>query len=292
MTETAFGDLDDYLALPRVSGLAVSPDGSRVVTTVSEPNEKRTEYVNAVWEVDPEGRQQARRLTRGAKGESSPVFTSGGDLLFVAVRPTEDDDNPPSALWSLPAVGGEAVEVLAPPGGIELVKTAHSAATAVVRTPFLPSARGIDDDRRLRELRKDNKINAILHTGYPIRHWDKDLGPGAPHLLRLDLSDGSAPVDLTPEPGAALRDADFDVSADGRFLVTSWLRPAPGASQHSVLVRVDLASGDCTVIADEPDADLWSPAISPDGSAVAFIRESYSDASECSANHIGLLAVR
>ena len=52
-----------------------------------------------------------------------------------------------------------------------------------MRAPLLPSARNIDDDRRLRDLRKDNKITAILHTGYPIRHWDKDLGPGAPHLL-------------------------------------------------------------------------------------------------------------
>jgi len=33
MTESPFGDLDDFLALPRVSGLAVSPDGSRVVFT-------------------------------------------------------------------------------------------------------------------------------------------------------------------------------------------------------------------------------------------------------------------
>ena len=81
MTETPFGDLDDYIALPRVSGLAVSPDGSRVVTTVSELNEKRTEYVAAVWEVDPEGHRPARRLTRGAKGESSPAFTSDGESV-------------------------------------------------------------------------------------------------------------------------------------------------------------------------------------------------------------------
>ena len=50
---TAFHDLDEYIALPRVSGLAVSPDGSRLVTTVAELNEKHTEYVSAVWEVDP-----------------------------------------------------------------------------------------------------------------------------------------------------------------------------------------------------------------------------------------------
>jgi hypothetical protein len=45
---TAFLDLDDYLALPRVLGLAVSPDGSRVVTTITELNDKRTEFITGV----------------------------------------------------------------------------------------------------------------------------------------------------------------------------------------------------------------------------------------------------
>jgi dipeptidyl aminopeptidase/acylaminoacyl peptidase len=59
----------------------------------------RTEYVTPVWEIDPGGARPARRLTRGAKGESAPAFTSDGDLLFTAVRPTDDDDEPPAALW-------------------------------------------------------------------------------------------------------------------------------------------------------------------------------------------------
>jgi dipeptidyl aminopeptidase/acylaminoacyl peptidase len=279
MTETAptpFTDLDDYIALPRVAGLAVSPDGSRVVTTVAELNDRRTEYVSAVWEVDPTSEHPARRLTRGAKGESSPAFTADGDVLFVAVRPTEDDDKPPAALWRLPAAGGEAVEALPLPGGVDAVRTAREAPVAVVCGPVLPSAQGIAEDRRLRDLRKDNKITAILHTGYPIRHWDNDIGPGKPHLFGLDPAADAAPADLTPAPGSALRDADFDVSSDGRFVVTSWQQPAPGASQHAVLVRIDISTGERVVIADEPDADLRSPAIAPDGSAVAYVRESYS----------------
>ena len=276
MSENPFGDLDDYLALRRVSGLAVSPDATRVVTTVSEANDKRTEYVSAIWELDPRGRLPARRLTRGATGESAPTFTFDGDLLYVAVRPTDDEDKPPAALWNLPAAGGEAMKIFAPPGGVERVKTARDSSRAVVRAPLLPSAVDVDDDRRLRDMRKDNKITAILHTGYPIRHWDNDLGPGAPHLHALDLGDASPTLDLTPQPGGALRDADFDVSPDGRLVVTSWQQPGPGASLHSVLMAVDIVSGAHTVIADEPDADLWSPAISPDGSAVAYIRESYS----------------
>jgi len=272
---TPFHDLDDYLALPRVAGLALSPDGTRLVTTVTELNDKRTEFVTAVWELDPAGERPARRLTRGATGESSPVFTADGDLLFVAARPTEGDDKPPAALWRLPAAGGEAIEAVKLPGGVEAVRAAREADTVVVRGPVLPSARDIDDDRRLRDLRKDNRITAILHTGYPVRHWDKDLGPAEPHLFGLDPVD-QGPVDLTPKPAGALRDSDFDVSADGRFVVTSWLRPAAGAAQQSVLVRVDTETGDRAVVAEDPGADLWHPALAPDGSAVAFVRESRS----------------
>jgi dipeptidyl aminopeptidase/acylaminoacyl peptidase len=58
--------------------------------------------------------------------------------------------------------------------------------------------------------------------------------------------------------------------------VTTWQRPAAGASQRSVLVRIDVASGDHAVIADQPGADLFNPVIAPDGSAVAFLRESHS----------------
>ncbi|HJT95833.1 MAG TPA: prolyl oligopeptidase family serine peptidase [Mycobacterium sp.] len=268
---TPFDDLDDYIALPRVSGLAVSPDGSRVVTTVAELNDKRTEYISAVWELDPAGRLPARRLTRGVKGESSPTFTADSDLLFVAARPTEDDDKPPASLWRLPAAGGEAVEELALPGGVAGVRTAHAAPTVVVAAKLLRSASDTDDDKRLRTLRKDNKISAVLHTGYPVRHWDHDLGPDQPHLLDTD-----GPRDLTPQPGDALRDADFDVSPDGGFVVTTWHVPAPGAAIRSILVRIDLATREWITIADDADADLAIPTISPDGTSVAFTRETFS----------------
>ncbi|HYO00834.1 MAG TPA: prolyl oligopeptidase family serine peptidase [Mycobacterium sp.] len=274
MMDSPFADLDEFLALPRVSGLAVSADGSRAVTTVSELNEKRTEYVTAVWELDVTGERAARRLTRGAKGESSPVFAAGGDLLFVATRDvpgSDGGDEPTASLWRLPARGGEAVAVLELPGGVNAVHTARDADVTLVTASLMPSARSVEDDKRLRALRKDNKITALLHTGYPVRHWDHDIGPAQPHLV-----DVTGVRDLTPDPGRGLREAGIDVSADGRFVVTSWAVAGPGASLRDVLVRVDVATGERTTIADDPPADLGAPAISPDGSAVAFVREAHS----------------
>src|SRR5271163_2331411 len=187
MTATAFDNLDDYLTLPRVSGLAVSADGSRVVTTVAELNDKRTDYVSAIGEVDPGGEKPARRLTRGSNGDSAPAFTVDGDLLFISSRPTAENadgaDKPPASLWRLPAAGGEAVEVLTMPGGVSLVRSARSADATVIGAALLASARDVEDDRRLRDLRKANNVSAILHSGYPVRFWDKDLGPDEPHLF-------------------------------------------------------------------------------------------------------------
>ncbi|AFM18183.1 dipeptidyl aminopeptidase/acylaminoacyl peptidase [Mycolicibacterium chubuense NBB4] len=267
---TPFHELDDFLAVPRVSGLAVSPDGSRVVTTVSRLNDKRTEFLSAVWELDPAGRRDARRITHGAKGESSPRFTSDGDLLFLAVRPG-DDDEPPKSLWCLPAGGGEAYQLSAPPGGVDGVVSARAADATVIASSLLPSATDVDDDRRLRKARKDNNVSAVLHSGYPIRHWDHDLGPQQTNLF---LTDGCR--NLTPDPGTGLRDAAFDLSGDGSFVVTTWQEPAAGASVRSLLVRVDVATGRRSTIAEDLDADLGLPAISPDGSSVAFTRETHS----------------
>jgi dipeptidyl aminopeptidase/acylaminoacyl peptidase len=274
MTSGAFDDLDDYLALPRVSGLAVSADGSRVVTTIAELNTAKTEFITAVWELDPAGSAPARRLTRGAKGESAPAFTADGDLLFTSARPTEDDEKPPAALWKLPAAGGEAAQLAELPGGIGAVRTSRAASTVVIGAPLLPSAATVDDDRRLRKLRKDNKISAILHTGYPVRHWDKDLGPDEAHLFRV-AADGDL-TDLTRQPGQALGDTDFVVSSDGTFAVTSWRVASPHAALRSVLMRVDLRTGERSVIVEDPAADLEHPAISPDGTGVAFTRETVS----------------
>ena len=118
--ETPFHDLDHYLAIPRVSGLALSPDGARLVTTVATLDAKGTEYCTALWEVDPGGAKQARRITRSAKGEAGAVFAANGDLYFTSARPDPEspEADPVNALWMLPADGGEARVALSRAGGI------------------------------------------------------------------------------------------------------------------------------------------------------------------------------
>ena len=221
---------DPYLNLPtfqaqsRTSGLDLSPDGTRLVTTVSALDPKGTRWLSALWEVDPDGARPARRLTRSAKAEGGPVFAASGEVLFTSARPdpeaAEADDDAPAALWSLPR-SGEARVIATRPGGFAAHEVAGS--TVVVLSSTLPSSIDGDSDAERRTARKDAKIDAVLHAGYPVRFWDADLGVGQDRLLVGELPADGASVewrDLTPEPGRALRGASPVLSPDGGTVVT------------------------------------------------------------------------
>ncbi|MFF2268403.1 prolyl oligopeptidase family serine peptidase [Cellulosimicrobium cellulans] len=210
--ETPFHDLDQYLAIPRVGGLALSPDGARLVTTVQTLDAKRTGYRTALWEVDPAGEAPARRLTRSTKGESSATFTGAGDVLFTSARPDPDggsDDDPKAALWLLPATGGEARVVATAPAGVSGPLAATDAPVVSVAATMLPSARDLAHDAELRSARKDAKVAAILHSAYPVRQWDHDRGPDEAHRFVGDLTT------LVDEPARPLPTAETSDAADG-----------------------------------------------------------------------------
>ena len=290
---TPFDDLDAYIALPRVSGLLLSPGGDRLVTAVATLDGERAKYVSALWEVDPAGVRPARRLTRSAKGETPVAFLPDGGLLFTSPRPDAQgkDDDPPPALWVLPAGGGEARVVASRPGGIEGAVAAADDGTVVLASATLPGSVGGDDDEKRRKTRKDLKVSAILHEAYPVRYWDADLGPDQVRLLAGRVPAEPAPgtddgvvgrialTDLTPAPGRALDEAQYDVSPDGATVVTTWQQPEPGG-RRAVLVAIDVASGERRVLLDDEDEEYFAPTFSPDGRRVAVVVERRSTVSE------------
>ncbi len=283
---TPFHDLDAYIDLPRCSGLALSPDGSRLVTAVQTLNPKRTKYVTALWEVDPSGERAARRLTRSAKGERSAAFLPDGSLLFTSARPDpeskEEDDDEVALLWLLPAGGGEARVVASRPGGVDGVRVATDAGTVVLSSATFPSSESHDGEKEKRKERKEKKVSAILHESVPVRFWDEDLGPAAPRIFTGSLQeDGSTSnngdprvelTDLTPDAGRALERLEYDVSPDGSTVATTWGVPERGGLRAALAV-IDVASGERTVLVDEEEFEHGQPRFSPDGQSLVVVRE-------------------
>jgi dipeptidyl aminopeptidase/acylaminoacyl peptidase len=275
---TPFHELPGFLGLPRLTGLELSPDGTRLVTSVAQLNPEENAYVTALWEIDPEGARPARRLTRGAKGDRSPAFTSAGDLLFVSARPGPDaapDDDTPTALWLLPAAGGEARLVGERPGGVTAPAAAPGAGVVLVTSMTLPGALTGADDEKRRAARRDRKVTAMLHSGYPVRFWDHDLGPDQARLLVGDLpvdGDRAEWHDLTPAPGAALRETTTSISPDGTTVLADWQVAEPHGASRSTLVAFDVTSGARRTLLDDPEFEFTNARISPDGQTVAVTR--------------------
>jgi dipeptidyl aminopeptidase/acylaminoacyl peptidase len=214
-------------------------------------------------------------LTWGSTSESGAAFAFDGDVLFTATRAVPGESDPQPALWRLPAAGGEAQLLISRPGGVSSVSAAKAAPTFVAQTSVMASAISLDQDDQVRSARKDKKVTAMLHTGYPVRHWDHDLGPDHPHLVvaETDSKESVELRDITPTAGAALRETSTTISDDGLFVVTTWTVGDASAARRSTLVRIDTVTGDRVTLVDEADADVYNPVLSPDGTKLAFIRE-------------------
>ncbi|MDP4508766.1 S9 family peptidase [Nonomuraea turcica] len=270
---SAFTDIREYVAIPRVLSLRLSPDGSRLISTVQSLNPDGKSYGTALWAIPLDG--EPYRLTRSAKGESAAVFTATGDVLFTSARPdptVKDSTDEVPALWLLPRAGGESRQVATRPGGISGIRTAGD--VVVFAADVLDGEEAAEEDKR--KDRKEAGISAILHEGNPVRYWDHDLGPGRPRLFAARLGDDRLEDvrDLTPDAGAALRDAAFELTPDGAGVITTWRAYLPKGETRTDLVVIDVATGQRRTLLSDDAHDFDGPiAISPDGTRVACARD-------------------
>jgi len=292
-----FRDLHDYVAIPRLTALRLAPDGTWLAAAASTLDGDGKKFVSSIWRIDAcadgTGRPPSR-LTRSAEGETAPEFLPDGSLLFVSPRPGpaagtaaggDAAADKTTALWLLPAGGGEARRIAAPPGGVAGVATASDARAAIFTSAALPGSADAAQDAERRQARKDAGVTAILHEAGPVRYWDHDLGPDCLRLQAAqlpgpacDLAAGgragqaSEPRDLAPDPGRALDECHFELTPDGSLAVTGWrARDATGAETDEVMV-ISLDAGERRTLLAAPGLDFTDPRISPDGRLVACLR--------------------
>jgi dipeptidyl aminopeptidase/acylaminoacyl peptidase len=297
-------DLQQFVALPRLTGLVTGPDGALLVS-VSALDADGTGYRSSWWRVDPTGARTPRAYTRSVEGEGAAAFLPDGRLLFTSKRPVpsagadseHDEGDDRQAVWCLPPEGGEASVLASRSGGWDSITTARTSSRVVLGLPVLAGSADLPEDAAKRRLRRKHKISALLHEAAPVRYWDHDLGPDIPQLVAVDLD---APAD--PLVGAALANADLrlvlptrgrsldstpHLTPEGDLAVVAWSTPAPRGVTRTSVALLDLDAAvegravEVEILAAATDEyDFDTPVISPDGSVVVCVRNYLGTAEE------------
>ena len=120
--------LEDWLSIRNVGGLAVSADGRTAAFTISEIDRAKDRRTTSLWRVPTAGGVPERLTHTGSA--SSPRFSPDGRFLaFISDRhiaggPTPQKISERGQVWLLPLGGGEAFPVTALKEGVDTFRWA------------------------------------------------------------------------------------------------------------------------------------------------------------------------
>ncbi len=265
----------------RLQGLLTNQSG-RVIAQYSFLNSEGNSSLSHLADISGE---TPRRITRGDQSVGPAALSENGTIVFAAKRKGEDGKDAESpSLWALPD-NGEARKLADHEGGFSRIEVKGE--TIVVEFPVHTWAADENDHQEFSSERSDAKVSGILHTGFPVRRWDHDLGPGRQTLAVATLNEAaadfpevsdelSAPVGLDFRylslPSGRL--VDWAVDDEARFVLVQLEKPIPGQLEASEIWRVDLDGEPELHRLTKPAADhsFDIEAICPDGTKALVTR--------------------
>lgn len=282
--------LNSLLDARRLQGLLTNQSG-RVIASYSCLNAEGNSALTHLADISG---HSPRRITRGDQSVGPSAVSETGTIYFAAKRTGEDSKDAQSpSLWALPD-NGEARKLADHEGGFSRIEVRGE--TMIVQFPVHTWAANEDEHQEFSQERRESKVSAILHSGFPIRRWDHDLGPGHETLAVADLNtiDDDFAEDPTAlddrrstaeQAGLAYRHlrlppgrlVDWAVDDQARFVLVQVEKPIPGQLEASEIWQIDVhgAPEPRRLTAAAVDHAFGLDAISPNGARALVTREQF-----------------
>ncbi len=265
---------EDMMALKRIGGPQISPDGKWVLFSAQDVSLKDNKKTTHLWIVPLAG-GEARQLTSDAAGEDRGRWSPDGKrFIFVSARGGSqqvwiaDFDSTAGTVTGAPRavtnISSEADSAIWSPDGKNILFTSE----------VYPGC--MDDlcNKSSDEARAASKVKAMVFTKLFYRHWSSYTHFKRTHLFVVPAEGGTA-KDITPGdhdvPPFSLGGQDlYVISPDGKEVAfTSNIDEVEAISTNNDIFIVPITGGEPKKLSTSPGSDS-TPAYSPDGKWLAW----------------------